>query len=205
MALTRDQKNAIASCDYLAGLLSAETGFLSFAIAAAASTAYYLDKKASDGWSIDSPVVHPIPSTTDNTGVNHNLTCEQFFAAGNTTVTYNIIIPIACDVRPDWTAGLEAITQSYFDDIIASALAQDMSTVDEWMVATTNVIPLNSVDSETVAAAFESIQGADQDQWVENLGALIDNVSGFELSEIEKQYFVNAIQILQLSYVLWGS
>jgi hypothetical protein len=205
MALTRDQKNDIAAVDYVAGLTSIETGFLSFAIAAAASTAYYLDKKATEGWNMDFPVIEPIPSTTDNTGVNHNLTCEQFFANGDTVVTYDVIIPIACQVRPDWTVELEAITQSYFDSKVASALSQNMSGVANWMRATTNVIPLNNTDSVTVSDAFNSIQGVDNEQWVNNLGVLIGNVSGFALTETEKQSLINALHILQHSYVLWGS
>jgi hypothetical protein len=45
MALTRDQKMAIAWADYFAGLASAGLGAISFAIGAAASTAYYWTKK----------------------------------------------------------------------------------------------------------------------------------------------------------------
>lgn len=205
MALTRDQKNAIAACDYVAGLFSIGTGFFSFFVAAAASTAYYLDKKATEGWNMDSPVVHPIPSTSNNTGVNHNLACEQFFADGYTVVTYANFLPIACQVRPDWTTQLEAITQSYFDDKVALALTTDMSTVAKWMTQTTSVIPLNSTDAATVTNTFNIIQTADQAQWVSNLDSLITKVNGFTLTSPQKASFINALQILQLSYVLWGS
>ena len=205
MALTKDQKNAIAAVDYVAALTSFETGLLAFAIGAAASTAYYLDKKATDGWNMDFPAIEPIPSTTDNTGVNHNLTCEQFFANGNTVVNYDVIIPIACTVRPDWTSELTAITQTFFDTKVAAALSQNMSDVANWMIATTNVIPLNSTDSLIVSDSFNSIQGVDNEQWVYNLEILIGNVSGFALSETEKQTFINALQVLQHSYILWGS
>ncbi|WBV56328.1 hypothetical protein PFY10_19245 [Chryseobacterium daecheongense] len=39
--LTRQQKEAIAWADVVAGLMTAETGFVSLFIAAAASMAYY--------------------------------------------------------------------------------------------------------------------------------------------------------------------
>lgn len=174
-----------------------ETGFFSFF--AAGSTLYYLDKKASDGWNMDSPTVGPIPSTSDNTGINHNLTCELFFAGGYTTVTYDVMVQLACQVRPVWTAEIEAISESSYNNAVAVTLTQDMSTVAEWMALTTSKIPLNNSDSATVNSTFTTIQNADHAQWVSSLATLITDVNGFALTASQKQSFVNALQILQLS------
>lgn len=205
MALTRDQKMAIAWVDYAAGLASIATGALSFAIGGAASMAYYWDKKANSGWSVAIPTPHPIPSTSNDQGVLHNLTCEQFTANGFTTVNRTNIIQSASEVRPDLTAELQSITQLYFDDKVNTAQTQAMQTVQDELNYTVSIIPLNSVDQGIFTGTLNILQTADEPQWVNSIDTLILQVSNFTLTEAEKIGLVNSLQILKHSYVLWGN
>ena len=205
MALTKDQKMAIAWADYFAGLASAALGAISFAIAAAASMAYYQDKHASEGWGIIFPGPDPIPSTSEDQGILHNLTCEQFIANGFTLVTLSNIIQSASEVRPDLTSELQTITQSYFDEIVNTAQTQPMSTVQEQLDYTISIIPLNSSNQETFIETLNNLQQAEENQWVSSIDSLIIQVDSFALTVIEKVGLINSLQILKHSYVLWGS
>lgn len=40
--------------------------------------------------------------------------------------------------------------------------------------------------------------------WIANIDDLIKKVASFELTEIVKDYFTNSLEILKLSYILWG-
>lgn len=205
MALTRDQKMAIAWVDYAAGLATIGTGALSFAIGAAASMAYYADKHANDGWNINFPIPNPIPSTSEDQGILHNLTCEQFIANGNTLVTYSNIIESASQVRPDLSAELQSITKKYFDDKVNSVQSLSLITVNEELDYTMSLIPLNDADQVTFSETLNILQTADQDPWVNSIDTLILQVTNFTLTETEKIGLVNSLQILKHSYILWGN
>lgn len=205
MALTRDQKWAIAWCDYCAGLASAGLGAISFAIGAAASTAYYMDKKATEGWSIDFLVPNPIPSTSDDQGELHNLTCEQFQANGFTAVSLSNIVQSASEVRPDLTSELQSVTQAYFDEKVSSAMGQPMKTVQQELDYTMSIIPLNNTDQVPFTETLNILQTADEAQCVNSIDNLILQVSNFTLTETEKTALANSLQILKHSSVLWGN
>lgn len=205
MALTRDQKNAIFWCDYCAGLATAGLGAISFAIGAAASTAYYMDKKATEGWNIDFPVPNPIPSTSDDQGELHNLTCEQFIANGFTLVTLSNIVQSASEVRPDLTSELQSITETYFDEKVSAAQTQSMKTVQEELDYTMSYIPLNNTDQIPFIATLNVLQSADEIQCVNSINNLILQVTNFTLTETEKTALINSLQILKHSSILWGN
>jgi len=205
MALAKDQKMAIAWADYFAGLASAGLGAISFAIAAAGSMAYYQDKHATEGWNIDFAVPDPIPSTSEDQGVLHNLTCKQFIANGNTLVTYSNIIQSASEVRPDLTSELQSITQSYFDEIVTATQTQPMSTVQQQIDYTISIIPLNSSNQEPFIETLNNLQQAEENQWVSCIDSLIIQVDSFALTVIEKIGLITSLQILKHSYALWGN
>ncbi len=205
MTLTRDQKIAIAWVDYAAGLASVELGPLSFAIAAAASMAYYQDKHVSEGWNLSFRIPEPIPSTSDDEGILHNLTCEQFIANGYTLVTYSNIIQSASEVRPDLSSELQSITQTYFDEKVTSAQTQALKTSQEQLDYTMSIIPLNNTDQVPFLNTLNILQTAEQAQWVQSIDSLILQVNNFTLTQEEKSGLINSLQILKHSYVLWGN
>jgi hypothetical protein len=205
MALTPEQKRAIAWVDYAAGLASVETGPLSFAIGAAASMAYYYDKKASEGWGIVFYPPQPIPSTSNDLGILHNLTCEQLVANGFTQSNYDNIIQSASEVRPDLSTELNAITISYFNEKVNSVQLIDLITPESELEFTLNIIPLNVYDQNIFLQTLNILQNANETEWVNNLNDLILQISSFTLSETEKTGLINSLQILKHSFVLWGS
>lgn len=205
MALTRAQKEAIAWCDFAAGLATAELGPISFAIGAAASMAYYKDKQATAGWQLVVPPPGPIPSNSGNQGELHNLTVTNYlndFPDG--VVTYNQVITVASQVRPDLAPQIHKIQEDYFNTNVKSAQSADTSTVDAQLALISASIPLNADNSNTVSQTLSTIQDVDTNVWVGQLDGLIGQVDNFELSDEQKNRFKDSLQILRYSPLLWG-
>lgn len=202
--LTKEQKEAIAWCDFVAGLATAELGPVSFAIGAAASIAYYKDKVANDDWPKIELKPGSIPSKSNNLGVLHNLTCEHYLVSEYPDVNFRDIIYTASKVRPDLTEELHNISEEYFIEKVEWAKAQKTSTTKEQLTLITGIISLQGEDTETVNNSLNNIKDVNEYMWIANIDDLIKKVASFELTEIVKDYFTNSLEILKLSYILWG-
>src|SRR5690606_20306419 len=121
--MTRRQKFATAYTDWAAGAASAPLGLFSFLIGAAASAALV---NAND-WAV-TPVIVPIPTTSDDQGVLHNALCSNYMAQGFPDVNYNDVINVAVQVRPDLEPQIRATPEPEFNSQVQAALTRDLST-----------------------------------------------------------------------------
>ncbi|WP_418122804.1 hypothetical protein ACNFU2_19870 [Chryseobacterium sp. PTM-20240506] len=155
--LTRQQKEAIAWADVVAGLMTAETGFVSLFIAAAASMAYYKDKVANEGWKAIVTEEPILPSNSNNYGILHNLTCEKYLTDGYDQVTYNEVLITAVKVRPDLAGEIYAIAEDYFQEKVEMAVNKNLISVDDKLNAILDTVPLNAADTDKIYQLLNSL------------------------------------------------
>ncbi|MBO9691031.1 hypothetical protein [Chryseobacterium sp.] len=203
--LTRQQKEAIAWADVVAGLMTAESGFVSLFIAAAASMAYYKDKVANEGWKTIITEEPVLPSNSNNYGILHNLTCEKYLTDGYDQVTYNEILITAVKVRPDLASEIYAIAQDYFQEKVEMAIQKNLVSVDDKVNAILDAVPLKGVDIDKVYQLLTVIDNTDDDDdWQTNVQNLIQLVPSFNLNDNDKNVLINSFEILKNSYQLWS-
>ncbi|WBV56432.1 hypothetical protein PFY10_19790 [Chryseobacterium daecheongense] len=203
--LTRQQKEAIAWADVVAGLMTAETGFVSLFIAAAASMAYYKDKVANEGWKAIVTEEPILPSNSNNYGILHNLTCEKYLTDGYDQVTYNQILITAVKVRPDLAGEIYAIAEDYFQEKVEMAVHKNLVSVGDKLNAILDTVPLNAADTDKVYQMLTAIDNTiNDDDWQANVQNLIQIIPSFNLNDNDKNVLANSFEILKHSYQLWG-
>lgn len=204
--LTQQQKEAIAWVDVAAGLASAETGPVSFLIAAAASMAYYKDKVANEGWKAVAVEDPTLPSNSSNQGILHNLVCEKYLTDGYDQVTYHEMVLTAVEVRPDLAAKINAIPEDYFNQKVQTATQLNLTSLDEKMNVIGNAVPLHGADRDIL---FQSLAEIDNSNSDDDFQAKVQNtiqaIPGFELTDNEKSILTNSFEILKNSYQLWSN
>ncbi|MFP7655316.1 hypothetical protein [Chryseobacterium proteolyticum] len=203
--LTRQQKEAIAWADVVAGLMTAETGFVSLFIAAAASMAYYKDKVANEGWKAIVTEEPILPSNSNNYGILHNLTCEKYLTDGYDQVTYNEVLITAVKVRPDLAGEIYAIAEDYFQEKVEMAVNKNLVSVDDKLNAILDTVPLNTSDTDKIYQLLTVIDNTNNDDdWQTNVQNLIQVVPSFNLNDQDKNVVTNSFEILKHSYRLWS-
>jgi len=203
--LTRQQKEAIAWVDVAAGLASAETGPVSFLIAAAASMAYYKDKVANEGWKAVRTDEPTLPSISTNQGILHNLTCEKYLTDGYDQVTYSKMVMTATQVRPDLTDPIHSISEDYFNQKVQQALQENLISADNKLNVILNTVPLNDANRDTLLQSIVHIQNSiTDDEWKTNVQNTTNMIPGFALNNNDKSILTNAFEVLQHSYQLWS-
>lgn len=200
--MTTKQKYACAYADWIAGVLTAETGPASFAIGAACSYGY----AKYNGWAIVAPAPNPIPSTSDDQGVLHNAMLSNCFAQGFPQADYTNIINLACQVRPYVTLEIQCIQPALFNKIVNTVICLDLSTVQNQITVLSGLISFTAQDLATVTNSFTTLtQVTDPNVWTTTVNNLISQVSSFNLSTSDKSGFTGSLQILRSSFVYWSS
>lgn len=203
--LTRQQKEAIAWVDVAAGLASASAGPISFLIAAAASMAYYKDKVANDGWRAIATEEPTLPSTSNNQGILHNLTCEKYLTDGYDQVTYSKIVITAIQVRPDLADPINSMSEDYFNQKVQQALQENLVSVDDKLNVILNTVPLNGANSDILLQSLHDIDNSiTDDERKTNVQSAINMIPSFALNNNDKSVLTNAFEVLQHSYQLWS-
>ena len=204
MALTREQKEAIAWCDFVAGLATAETGPVSFVIGAAASIAYYKDKVATEGWDKIIAPTPVLPSGSENQGVLHNLTCEQYLNSGYDGVQYGDMIAVAVQVKPDMAQAIEDIPEQYFNDNVEAAQAQTLETPAQQLQAISSHVTLSDADRNTLTVSLQQLDAGQDGDWDTNLETVINDVQNMRLAQGDKERLLASLEILKHSYTVWS-
>ena len=193
------KKMSIAWTDFAAGLATAELGPISFVIGGAASMA-----KWNDFFTIY-PVPDPVPSSTNDQGVLHNVLCSNYLAPRFPKVNYDDVINLACQVRPDLAHEIQAITEEYYNAKVLSALTEDLSTPKRQISFITSIIKLDDNDTTSVTNVLNNLsKSEDPNIWEANVNGLIGMVPSFNLSQADQTMFMNSLSILRSSYVLWS-
>lgn len=200
MALTRDQKYALAYTDWAAGAASIGTGLLSFVIGGAASLALY----HTQGWSA-SIKADFIPSQSNDQGVLHNALCSNYIASGISGVTYQDVINMSVKVRPDLSEQIRRIPEDEFNKQVESALSLDLTTPEKQMEYLNSLVKLEPQDATIVADTFKNLSTiSDSREWEASVNRLIDQTRNFKLSQGDKEALIGSFQILRSSFVLWS-
>lgn len=203
--LTQQQKEAIAWVDVAAGLASAETGPVSFLIAAAASMAYYKDKVANEGWMAVITEEPTLPSTSNNQGVLHNLLCEKYLTDGYDEVKYSETIITAIKVRPDLANAINAIPEDYFHQKVEIAQQVNLSSPDDKMNMIGNTVPVHGADRNLLFQSLVEIENSSSDdEFQDKVQNAIQAIPNFELNDSDKIILTNSFEILRNSYQLWS-
>jgi hypothetical protein len=203
--LTQQQKEAIAWVDLAAGLASAETGPVSFLIAAAASMAYYKDKVANEGWMAVITEEPTLPSNSNNQGVLHNLVCEKYLTDGYDQVTYNEVLITAVKVRPDLTDTINAISEDYFHQKVEMTQQLNLSSTDDKMNVIGNTVPVHGADRDLLFQSLVEMENSNSDDEFQNkVQNTIEAIPNFELNDSDKIILTNSFEILRNSYQLWS-
>lgn len=200
--MTIKQKYACAYADWVAGVLTAETGPASFAIGAACSYGY----AKYNGWAIVAPLPDPIPSTSDDQGVLHNAMLSNCFAQAYPQADYVNMINMACQVRPYVSLEIKSLSESYFNKIVNIIMCLDLSPVQNQITVLSGVIKFNAQDIATVTNTFTTLaQVTDPAIWSTTVNNLISQVANFNLSQSDKSSLTGSLQILRSSFVYWSS
>jgi hypothetical protein len=200
--LTPEQKKAMFWTDWAAGVATAELGPISFAIAGAASAAYYYDH-------ISGIVINPNPdpkptNTNELPGYYHNLLCKAYIAKGFDHIVFSEFIKTAKEVRPDLINELNSLTDSMFNSKIQYARSFDYIGSSDQVNVISSFNSINSNDLVTFKNGVTNIQNSlDANQFNVNTNNLIDQIGSFSMPLDEKEKIISSLMILKYSGNLW--
>jgi hypothetical protein len=114
--LTHNQTQAMYWTDWAAGLAAAETGPISFGVAAGASATYYFNAlprtQLSNHVNFNSDSLYM--NDFERLGVDHNSTCKRYISSGAVEFDFVYFKEFAKEVRPDLIEQIDGITSEYF-------------------------------------------------------------------------------------------
>lgn len=205
MALTGQQKMNIAWADWVAGAASSPLGLLSFAIAGGASWLYYQEHYAAP-----IPPINPNPdpdpeSDGDQIGYWHNQLCRAFADGGYTTITFNEVISVASQIRPDLAQQLQDIPEQDFQNALTLVINNEFAddhTHQEALVQ--GEFGVSGLDLSSFNTSVDNINSSQTDNEFENyFNELLDQILTYSISTERKTQLINSLGILKYSFYLW--
>jgi len=215
--LTDDQWKALQWVDWGAGMASAELGPVSFAIAGAASLAYYYDnRKVQELQSIyeqlpEIKIKQDMLSNSDNftkqfdkLGEDHNNLCKAYLSMGYKQLALEKVLELAKNVRPDLTEELNKITVRQLKNTVENTMTINFLNANTTIEFIKRKVLLSSVDSDVLKIHFENLlYEKNQKRFEQEIINLYHSIEKFSLSEFDKINLKNSFSILKHSSRLW--
>lgn len=205
--LSPNQEQAMLWTDWGAGLATAELGPVSFFVAGAASTAYYLDHvppqlRYSSYLNTDTDSSYA--DEFQRLGVDHNSVCKRYILDGARYFDFNNFQEAAMQVRPDLYEEIIHITPEYLEGVFKSVNDVNFSDPRSVVTFVKNHIALNGGDEQRLFDRVSQLLSA-PDPHVEQMriAALIDEIDLYSITDSEKTKLVRAFSILKYSSTLW--
>jgi len=194
---------ATAWADLAAGLATAESGPISFLIGGCYSMSVW------NSLDIVAPPSNPtpVPTYTNDLGVLHNALVSNYIAQGFSLQQISLpnAINVACQVRPDLAATLQATTQDQYDTVVKTLANVDLSTTQGRIAYISSVINFTPQDLATLTNAFNTLDAITCPiLWVEYITMLIALIFGFNLVQTDMNNLVGSLQILRASGAYWN-
>ena len=191
----------------MAGAASAASGFFSFVIAGAASWLFYQEYYAKESQAAPiNPKPDPSPTNdADEIGYWHNQLCSTFDKEGYTNVTFNDVITVASEIRPDLAKEIHEIPESDFQnalDLVLDKNFNDNHVVQQQVVE--EYFGLSGNDLVSFNTIVDSINASQtDDEFYSLFDKLNKEIPRYSITEEDKTRFINSLGILNYSYFLW--
>ncbi len=204
--LTHNQTQAMYWTDWAAGLAAAETGPISFGVAAGASATYYFNAlprtQLSNHVNFNSDSLYT--NDFERLGVDHNSTCKRYINSGVEEFNFVHFKEFAKEVRPDLTEQIDGITSEYFSLVLSSIQNIDFADANSITKFIKNYVNLNATDEERIISSLNHLIGeTDPNLTILNLNELIEELDSYSITNVEKTKLINSFSILKYSSQLW--
>lgn len=198
-------------------MASAELGPVSFAVAGAASLAYYYDHRQVQelqGLYEQIPEIEikqnmlsqfqGLANQFDKLGEDHNNLCKAYLVMGYKKLALEKVLELAKTVRPDLTSELDKITVTQIKRIVANTMTIDFLNVDATIKFIKQKIQLSNFDSFILKNHFENLLNEkDEKRFEKEIINLYNSIERFSLSGFDKNNLKNSFSILKHSARLW--
>lgn len=175
-------------------------------MAAAASLAYYQDKKVSEGWPIIVVPTGSTPSSSDNPGVLHNVVCSNYLNGGFGAVNFDDIKAVGIQVKPGLESEINAIDEQFYNVTVNWAVTVSLETVPDQVAMIEQYVSLSDSDKSTLSDGLQNIMDGTEAAWPSNVDLLITDVQSMSsVSTEHKEWLTSSFEILKHSHELWSS